>query len=97
MGDATKALVAAPTGTARLRIFRCIGFVVVAAAQAVEVGVSGGGVTQQVMAFAASATVPQDFESDDGFVLPAATAFSAVPAAAGPAIHFFVEYSIDPA
>lgn len=97
VGDATRALVAAPGAGLRLRIFSILATCVTAAAQIVDVGVDGGGVTQQVMSIPASGTTPTDYWSDEGFTLPANTALSAKPAAAGPAWQFLVEYTIEPA
>lgn len=93
--DATRALIAAPAAGDALRIFRVIATILTSAAQAVEVGVDGGGVTQQIIVFRASAVESVTFESEEGFLLPAATAFSAKPAAAGPAVHFFIEYQTE--
>jgi len=93
--DTTRALIAAPGVGFRLRIFRVFASVATVAAQAIDVGVDGGGVGQQVLSIAASATIPHHFWCEEGFPLPENTAFSAKPAAAGPAVQFFVEYIIE--
>lgn len=95
VGEATKALVASPGAGYRLVIYRVIATVLTAAAQAVEVGVDTGTVAQQLFVIRASGVEPVYWESEDGFDMPAATALSAKPAAAGPAVQFWVEYAIE--
>lgn len=95
--DVSRTLVAAPGAGQKLRIFSILATIVTAAAQQVNVGVSGGTTAQQIISIPASATVQTDYWSDEGFVLPANTALTAVPAAAGPAVQFLVEYTIEPA
>lgn len=95
VGDASKILVAAPGAGLAIRVFKIIPSVLTAAAQAIQVGVNAGGITQQLLAIAASVTLATIFDSDEGYRLPANTALSAVPAAAGPAVNFVVEYVIE--
>jgi len=95
--DTTRDIIATPGATFRLRIFRIVASVVTSAAQQIDVGVSGGGVTQQIISIPASSAGVISFESDEGFLMPANKALVAKPAAAGPAIQFFVEYTIEPA
>ena len=95
--EASKALVAAPGAGRFIRVFRIIATVLTAAAQSVQVGVSGGTVNQQLIVLANSVTHPTYFESDEGVLLPENTALSAVASLAGPAVQFFVEYVIEPA
>ena len=97
VGDASKAIIAAPAATFALRIFKVIATIVTAAAQQIDLGVNGGGVTKQIISIPASATLPTVFESEEGFLLDSATALTAKPAAAGPAVQFFVEYTIESA
>lgn len=93
--DATKAIVAAPGAGKRLRIFSFLATVLTAAAQAVEIGHDGGGVTKQLAVMAASTSAPVRFDSDEGWPMDANTAFSVKPAAAGPAVQVYVEYTIE--
>ena len=95
VGEALKVLVAAPGAGFRLRIFSILATIVESAAQRVDIGVAGGGATQQIISIPASATFPTLYDSDEGFVLPANTALSAKPAAAGPAVQFLVEYIVE--
>lgn len=95
-GDAVKTLIAAPGADRRLRIFSILATIVTAAAQQIDVGVAAGTVDQQIFSIPASATVPTDYWSDWGFVLPVNTALSADPAAAGPAVQFLIEYISEP-
>jgi hypothetical protein len=95
VADTTRAIIAAPAAGFALRIFRVIATVVTAAAQQVDLGVAAGGVTKQVLSIPASATLPTVFESEEGFLLDPAVALTAVPVAAGPAVQFFVEYTVD--
>lgn len=93
--DATRAIIAAPAAGLALRIFRIIPTCVLAAAQQVEVGQAAGGALLQLMSLPSGATIAETFESEEGVLMTAATALSAVPAAAGPAWHFVVEYQIE--
>lgn len=93
--DASKVLIAAPAAGFALRIFKVIATIVTSAAQQVDVGHDGGGVTKQAFSIPASAVVPTVFESEEGFLMDPATAFSAKPAAAGVAVQFFIEYQIE--
>lgn len=95
-GDASKVLVAAPGDNKRLRILKLNYQVVVSAAQAVDVGVSGGGVTKQVLSLASAATGTGGVNlGERGFPLDENVALTAVPGAAGPAIQFQVEYYVE--
>lgn len=95
--DAVRALIAAPGAGLAIRVFYCLATVVTSAAQQVDVGVAAGTVAQQFMSLPASAVLPVEFRSEEGFVLPANTALSADPALAGPAVQFFIEYTIESA
>jgi hypothetical protein len=98
-GDATKSLIAAPSsGNGAIFITAIHWSIKVAAAQVVKVGVSAGTEAQQCLELAASASGNGTrIFAGRGFKLPKETALTAVPASAGPAIHFIVEYSILPA
>jgi hypothetical protein len=93
--DASKALVAAPGANKRIVVSKLNFQVITAAAQAVDVGQDGGGVTQQVLSLPASASGTGGVDLGDGFALPENVALTAKPAAAGPAIQFQVEYVIE--
>lgn len=93
-GDAVKALIAAP-GVGKKIVITKINFqVVTSAAQAVDVGVDGGGVTKQVLSLTASATGTGGSNLGEGFELDENVALTARPAAAGPAIQFQYEYFV---
>lgn len=95
-GDASRALIAAPGADKRLVILKINYQVITPAASAVDVGVSGGGVTKQVLSLPASASGSNGTNLGDiGFALDANTALTAVPAAAGPVIQFQVEYYVE--
>jgi len=95
VGDASRALIAAPAAGYFLRIFSILGTCVTAAAQQIYVGVAAGTVFEQIISIPASTIVSVDYWSDAGFVMPEATALTAVPAAAGPVWQFLIEYTIE--
>lgn len=97
VGDASKILILAPAAGNFIRVFSILATCVTAAARQIDVGVNAGTVLQQIISIPASAVVPTDFWSDTGFSLPVATALSAVPAAAGPAWQFIMEYTVEKA
>lgn len=96
--DATKILVAAPASDSEASIYiqRIHWSIVTAAAQLVKVGKDGGTEGEQLLEFTASASGngTRTF-SGKGFKLPKETALSAKTAAAGPAIHFVVESTVE--
>lgn len=92
--DANKALIAAPGAGKKIVVVKVNYQIVTSAAQAVDVGVSGGGVTKQVLSIPASATGVNGVNLGMGFELDENVALTAVPGAAGPAIQFQVEYYI---
>jgi hypothetical protein len=94
-GDVSRALIVAPAAGEFLRIFSILGTCVTAAAQQIYVGVSAGTVAQQILSIPSGATTPVDYWSDAGFIMPEATALTAVPAGAGPAWQFLIEYTIE--
>jgi len=94
-GDASVILVAAPAAGYFIRVFSLLATCVTAAARQIDVGKNGGTVIQQIISIPSNATAPTDYWSDAGFIMPEATALSAVPAAAGPAWQFLVEYTIE--
>lgn len=94
-GEASKAIIAAPGTGKRLVIVKANYQVVVAAAQAVDVGVDGGGVTKQILSLAASASGASGVNLGDGFALDTNVALTAKPAAAGPVVQFQVEYYVE--
>lgn len=96
-GDAVKALIAAPGAGFRLRIFSIAWSVRTAAAQVIDVGVAAGTAAQQFLSIPASSAGYGQIVCPPGFVLPANTALSADPAAAGPAVQFIVEYIVEQA
>jgi len=90
--DASKSLIAAPGVGMAIAVQAIHWSIVTAAAQLVKIGVSAGTEAQQLLEFAASASGNGSrFFSGRGFILPSNTALTAVPAAAGPAIHFIIE------
>lgn len=102
--DGSKVLVAAIAagpGTAvaatyRIVIWKVVATILTAAAQSIQVGQNGGGVNKQAFVIPASSAAPFIFESEEGWRgLDVTTAFSAVPAAAGPAVQFDIEYTIE--
>lgn len=95
VAEAVKVLVAAPGAGFQLRIFSVLATCVTAAAQQIDVGVAGGTVLQQLFSIPSGSAVPVDYWSEEGFLLPANTALSADPAAAGPAWQFLIEYIIE--
>jgi hypothetical protein len=104
VGDTSRVLIAAVAAgggavvaaTYRIVIFRVIATILTSAAQSVQVGQNAGGVTKQAFVIPASAVGTVHFESEEGWRgLDVTTAFSAVPAAAGPAVHFDIEYTIE--
>lgn len=95
--EAVNALIPAPAAGFRLRIFSVAYSVRVAAAQIVDLGVAAGTAAQQIGAIPASFAGVGQILSEAGFALPAATAFSADPVAAGPEIQFLIEYVIEEA
>lgn len=94
VGDASRTLIAAQGANTAIVVTKLNYQVITAAAQAVDVGVSGGGVTQQILSLAASQAGTGGVNVGDGFQLPANTALTAVPAAAGPVIQFEFEYYV---
>jgi hypothetical protein len=95
VGDANRQIIGAPGAGFALRIFRVIASCVTSAAQQIDVGTFGGGVTAQIMSIPSGATIAETWESEEGFLQAANTAFGATPVAAGPAWHFIVEYQIE--
>jgi hypothetical protein len=69
---------------------------ITAAAQPVDVGVSGGGVAQQVTSLPASLPVGANggVNLGDGYEMPDNTALTALPGGAGPAVQFEIEYYV---
>lgn len=97
-GDASKELVAAPSAGYAVYVKAIHWSVTTAAAQLIKVGKSAGTEAQQCLELAASASGNGSrIFAGKGFPIPAATALTVKPAAAGPAVHFIVEYSILPA
>jgi hypothetical protein len=92
----SQALVAAPGVGFKLRIWRLMWNVRIAAAQIVDIGVNAGTDAQQLAAIPASGVQPGWMEFDAGFDLPPNTALSSVAALAGPEIRYVVEYNIVP-
>lgn len=92
-GDTSKALIAAPSTGYCISVLVIHWDITTAAAQAVSVGDG----TSNPLKFAASASGngTRRFGSN-GMKLAAATALTATPAAAGPAINFVIEYTILP-
>jgi hypothetical protein len=93
VGDTTRALIAAPGAGYRLVIMKINYQVITSAAQSVDVGVSGGGVTKQVLSLPVSPTgVNGTNLGDQGFALDTNVALTALASGAGNVIQFQVEY-----
>lgn len=96
--DASKELIVAPDSGLAIRILAIHWSIVTSAAQLTKVGKDGGTEAEQVLELAASASGNGTRRFNDngpGWKMPAATALTAKPAAAGPAIHFIVEYTVE--
>lgn len=94
VGDATRTLVPAP-GVGKSIVVKKINYqVITPAAQPIDVGVSGGGVTAQLLSVAASGAGSGGANFGSGYALPENTALTAVPGAAGPVVQFQVEYYV---